>query len=81
MANNIAVVEKYPSNYNYEALLPFDFDRLSLVDERMDKVLKRDITLDIDLVKEEYEYIILIGKEPSKFVGTYLLSQNIKDTC
>jgi DNA polymerase I-like protein with 3'-5' exonuclease and polymerase domains len=67
--NKICVVEKYPSNYNYEALLPFDFDRLSLVDEKMDKVLKRDITLDIDLVKEEYEFIILIGKEASKFVG------------
>jgi len=67
--NKICVVEKYPSNYNYEALLPFDYDRLSLVDERMDKVLKKDITLDIDLVKKEYQYIILIGKEASKFVG------------
>jgi len=35
----------------------------------MDKVLKKDVTLDIDLVREEYEYIILIGKEPSKMVG------------
>jgi len=69
MANSICIVEKYPSNYNYEALLPFDFDQLSLVDEKMDKVLKKDITLDIDLVKQEYEYIITIGKEPSKFVG------------
>ena len=69
MANNIAIVEKYPSNYSYESLLPFDFDQLSLVDEKMDKVLKKDITLDIDLVREEYKYIILIGKEASKFVG------------
>ena len=69
MANNVCIVEKYPTNYNYEALLPFDFDRLSLVDEKRDKVLKRDITLDIDLVREEYDYVILIGKEPSKFVG------------
>lgn len=70
MANSICIVEKYPSNYNYEALLPFDFDRLALVDEKMDKVLKKDITLDIDLVKEEYKFIILIGKEASKFVGS-----------
>jgi len=69
MANNIAIVEKYPSNYSYESLLPFDFDQLSLVDQKMDKVLKKDITLDIDLVREEYKYIILIGKEASKFVG------------
>ena len=69
MSNNICVVEKYPSTYNYEALLPFTFDMLSLVDEKMDKVLKKDITLDIDLVKEEYEYVILIGKEACKFVG------------
>ena len=69
MANKIAIVEKYPSNYGFDSLLPFDFDQLSLVDEKMDKVLKRDITLDIDLVREEYEYIILVGKEASKFVG------------
>ena len=69
MAASICVVEKYPSNYNYEALLPFDFDQLSLVDEKMDKVLKRDVTLDIDLVKKEYKYIITVGKEASKFVG------------
>ena len=69
MSNNVCIVEKYPSNYNFEALLPFSFDILSLVDEKMDKVLKKDITLDIDLVKEEYEYVILIGKEASKFVG------------
>jgi len=69
MENKVALVEKYPSNYNYEALLPFNFDQLSLVDEKMDKVLKKDITLDIDLVKEEYDYVIVVGKEAAKFVG------------
>jgi len=69
MANTIAIVEKYPSKYNYESLLPFDFDRLSLVDEKMDKVLKRNITLDIESVRQEYEYIIVVGKEAAKFVG------------
>ena len=69
MKSNIAIVEKYPSNYNYEALLPFNFDQLSLVDEKMDKVLKKDITLDIDLVREEYDYVIVVGKEAAKFVG------------
>lgn len=66
---NVALVEKYPSNYGYESLFPFEIDKFALVNDKQDKVLKRDITLDINEVKEKYEYIILVGKEPCKFVA------------
>jgi len=67
--DKIAIVEKYPSNYSFESIFPFEFDKYSLVDEKMTKVLKRDVTLDIDAVKEIYDYVILVGKEPCKMVA------------
>jgi DNA polymerase I-like protein with 3'-5' exonuclease and polymerase domains len=67
--SDVAIVEKYPSNYKYESIFPFEFEKYSLVDERMDKVLKRDVTLDIEGIKENYKYVILVGKEPCKFVA------------
>jgi DNA polymerase I-like protein with 3'-5' exonuclease and polymerase domains len=63
------IVEKYPTNYNFGAIFPFEFDRFALVEHRQDKVLKRDVTLEIDKVKEDYDYVILIGKEPCKLVA------------
>ena len=65
----IAIVEKYPSKFNYANIFPFEYDQWGLVDQRQDKVLKRDITLDIDILKEEYDTIILVGKEACKFVA------------
>lgn len=67
--NKIVIVEKYPTNYNYSSIFPFDFDRLSLIDEKKDKLLKKDINLDIESLKTDYEYIILIGADPCKFVA------------
>jgi DNA polymerase I-like protein with 3'-5' exonuclease and polymerase domains len=67
---NVCIVEKYPSSYPFNSIFPFEFDRVALVPERMDKVLKRDINLDMDALKEAgYDYIILVGKEPCKFVA------------
>lgn len=65
----IALIEKYPSNYDWEALLPFEFEKLYLVEEKMEKVLVRDLTLNVKQVKEEYEKLILVGKESAKMVG------------
>jgi DNA polymerase I-like protein with 3'-5' exonuclease and polymerase domains len=67
--NNVCIVEKYPSNYNYSALFPFEFDKESLVKEKMDKVLKRNVTCDIEAIRANYEYVILVGKEAFKLVG------------
>ena len=65
----IALVEKYPSGYNFKSLLPFEFDSYSLTTKRIDKILKKDITLDMDALKEEYKFIILVGKDPCKLVA------------
>jgi len=67
----ICIVEKYPSTYQFDAIFPFEYDKYALVPEKQDKVLKRDVTLDIDALKEEgkYDFIILVGKEPCKLVA------------
>jgi hypothetical protein len=36
----IALIEKYPSGYNFESLLPFDFDTYSLTNEKIEKERK-----------------------------------------
>ena len=69
MDKRIAIVEKYPTGFNYASVFNFEYELHSLVEERQDKVLKRDITIDIDVIIEEYDYIILVGAEPCKFVG------------
>lgn len=66
---NIAIVEKYPSNYNYASLFPFEFDTFHLVDQKQEKVLKRDVTLDMEEIKGNYEYLILVGKEACKYIA------------
>lgn len=66
---NIAIVEKYPSNFKFDSIFPFEFDKYALVETKIDKVLKRDITLDIDSVKANYDYVILVGAEPCKLVA------------
>jgi len=67
--DNVVVVEKYPSSTNYEVLFPFEFDKVSLIPERKDKVYKKDISLDIEEVVNKYKYVVLVGAEPCKFVG------------
>ena len=67
--DNILIVEKYPTNFDYKAIFPFEFTKTSLVDEKQDKVLKRDVSLDIAALKEQYRYIITVGKEPSKYIA------------
>lgn len=66
----IAVVEKSRTGYGdpYADYFDFPYDRFSLTNSNKTKVLKRDVTLrEEDL--EEYDYIILIGKEPCKHIA------------
>jgi len=65
----IAIVEKYPTGYNYNNIFKFEFDKHSLVGTKQDKILKKDIELDIDNLIKQYDYIILVGAEPCKLVG------------
>lgn len=66
---NVAIVEKYPSNYNYSSIFPFEVQTFGLVEQKQDKVLKRDVTLDIPTVINNYDYVILVGSEACKFVA------------
>lgn len=65
----IAVVEKNKTGYSdpYAEYFNFDYDRFQLTNVNKTKILKRDITLDEDF--EEYDLVVLIGKEPCKFIG------------
>lgn len=65
----ICIIEKYPTPYNYKSIFNFEFDKYSLVSSKVTKVLVRDIEINIDEIKEKYDYIILIGAEPCKLVG------------
>ena len=65
----IAVVEKSKTGYSdpYAGFFDFPYDRFQLTNSNKSKILKRDITLDEDF--EEYDYVILIGKEPCKHIA------------
>jgi DNA polymerase I-like protein with 3'-5' exonuclease and polymerase domains len=64
----IAIVEKQPSYIKYDKYFPFSFDQYQLVSKKMSKILKKDIELDFSIL-EEYDYVITVGAEPSKFIA------------
>jgi len=66
----IAVIEKFKTGYSdpFAEYFNFDYDRLELTNSKKTKILKRDITLKEEDY-EDYDYVILIGKEPCKFIG------------
>jgi len=65
----IAVVEKAKMGYAdpYKEYFNFEYDRFQLVNSNKTKILKRDITLEEDF--EDYDLVVLIGKEPCKFIA------------
>jgi hypothetical protein len=65
----IAVVEKNKTGYAdpYREYFNFKYDRFQLVNSNKTKILKRDITLEEDF--EDYDLVVLIGKEPCKHIG------------
>lgn len=69
MAMKIAVVEKNKTGFSdpYREYFKFEYDRFQLVNSNKTKILKRDITLKEDF--SDYDYVILIGKEPAKFIA------------
>jgi DNA polymerase I-like protein with 3'-5' exonuclease and polymerase domains len=66
----IAVVEKSKSGFAdpYREYFDFEYDRFQLTNSNKTKVLKKDVTLPADF-DEEYDLVVLIGKEPCKHVG------------
>jgi len=66
---NIAVVEKAPSKVNYKEYFDFDFDVHYLCETNVKRVLKKDIVLDIEKLKEDYDFLILVGADACKHVA------------
>lgn len=64
----VALVEKQQSNIKYEKHFKFQFDKYQLINSKKSKILKADIDLDFGIL-EAYDYIILVGAEPAKFIG------------
>lgn len=64
----IAVVEKRLKSDYCKEFFNFDYDRFELTHTDSNRVLKKDITLDLSVL-EEYDYIILVGKEPVKHIA------------
>jgi DNA polymerase I-like protein with 3'-5' exonuclease and polymerase domains len=65
MTNKILVIDKQPSRVNYEKIFGFPVDVANLCSEKVQRVLKSNMTIDTDIIFD-YEYVILIGAEPLK---------------
>lgn len=64
----VAIVDKCETRVNYGKYFDFEFEVLHLVDKQVKKILKKDITLDFSVL-DEYDYIITVGAEPTKFIA------------
>lgn len=60
----IAVIDKCPSGVNYSKYFNFEFEVYHLSSVKLQKILKKDI--DLNLNADEFDYVILIGSEAAK---------------
>jgi hypothetical protein len=60
----IAVIDKAPSKNDYSKWFDFDFDLHHMSEVPIAKLLKKDVTLNIDL--NNYDFVILVGSEAAK---------------
>lgn len=60
----IAVIDKAPSRNKYSEYFDFEFDLFHMSQVALPKLLKKDVTLQVDL--EPYTYVILVGSEAAK---------------
>ena len=66
MESKVAIVETKPSSRNYKREFGFDFDRYALCsDSSIKTVRKKDV--DIDFNPDEYDWVILVGKDAIKY--------------
>jgi len=65
MEKRVAIVDKCPSNTNYDKYFGFEYDVFHLSSVKLTKLLKKDIDLDLSCV-DGYEYVILVGSEACK---------------
>ena len=60
----IAIIDKAPSRNKYSEYFDFEFDLFHMSQVALPKLLKKDVTLDIDL--DLYDLVILVGSEAAK---------------
>jgi DNA polymerase I-like protein with 3'-5' exonuclease and polymerase domains len=60
----IAIIDKAPSRNKYSEYFDFEFDLFHMSQVALPKLLKKDVTLQVDL--EPYTYVILVGSEAAK---------------
>lgn len=60
----ICVIDKCPSKVNYEKYFEFEFDLYHLSSVYLQKVLKKDVDIEVNL--DEYDYVITVGAEATK---------------
>lgn len=63
----VAIVDKAPSRTNYQDYFDFEFDLYHLSAVSLPKVLKKDVTIEIDI--NAYDFIILVGSEAAKYLA------------
>lgn len=64
MALKIAIIDKCPSKTDYSKYFDFEFEHFHLSSVYLQKILKKDVDLDIDI--DYYDYVILVGAEATK---------------
>lgn len=60
----VAIIDKCPSKNEYKQYFDFNYDLYHLCETKVKKLLKKDITLDINV--DSYDLVILVGAEAAK---------------
>lgn len=60
----VALIDKAPNRTDYSLYFPFEFDHFHMSDVPIQKLLKKDVTLQFD--PEPYDFIVLVGAEAAK---------------
>jgi len=60
----IALIDKAPNRTRYSDYFEFEFDHYHMSQVPITKLLKKDVTLEVDL--EPYDFVILVGSEAAK---------------
>lgn len=64
MAKKVCIIDKAPSKNDYSKYFDFEFELFHMSQVPITKLLKKDVTLDIDL--DYYDLVILVGSEAAK---------------
>ena len=64
MKYKVAVIDKNPSRNDYSKYFSFDFDLFHMSSEPVQKLLKKDVDIEIDI--DYYDFVITVGAEATK---------------